>query len=158
MKLFLSKLWKILHLPKNLQLFIMRFLQNQFLIGVTGIIFNDKNEILLFKHVYRGHAWSLPGGYMKAGEHPSDGLEREIFEESGLVVSADEVLQTRTDRNTARLDICYVGALIGGDFKPTYEVSEYGFFTKDTFPLLRNNQLFLIEKAIKHRVLKGINI
>lgn len=153
MKLILSKLWKILCLPKSLQLFIMRFFQDQFLIGVTGIIFNDKNEVLLFKHVYRGHAWSLPGGYMKSGEHPSEGLEREIFEESGLVVSADKMLQMRTDRNTARLDICYVGAHIGGDFERSHEVSKFGFFKQDAFPLLRKNQLFLIDKAIRLRAL-----
>jgi len=153
MKLLLSKLWKILCFPKKFQLIIMRVLQDQFLIGVTGIIFNDKNEILLFKHVYRGHAWSLPGGYIKAGEHPSEGLEREIFEESSLVVSADDVLRTRTDRTTARLDICYIGVLIGGDFKPTHEVSEFGFFSQDTFPLLRKNQLFLIDKAVKLKAL-----
>ena len=133
-----------------MQLFTMRFLQDQFLVGVTGIIFNDKNEILLFKHTYRTHSWSLPGGYLKAGEHPSEGLEREIKEESGFVVSVDESLKTRTDRETARLDLCYVGVLIGGDFKTTHEVSEYGFFNQDNLPLLRKNQVFLIDQAIKY--------
>lgn len=152
MKLLLSKIWKALRLPKGMQLLTMRFLQDQFLVGVTGIIFNDKNEILLFKHVYRAHAWSLPGGYLKAGEHPREGLEREILEESGLVVSADSVLKTRTDRDTARLDICYVGTFIGGEFTPTYEVTEYGFFSPDKFPLLRNNQTFLIDQALRQRL------
>lgn len=154
MKLFLAKLWKALHLPKGLQLLIMRFFQDQFLIGVTGIIFNDNNEILLFRHVYRAHAWSLPGGYLKAGDHPQEGLEREILEESGLVVSADELLKTRTDRDSARLDICYIGQLIGGDFKPSYEVAEYGFFAPDKFPLLRKNQIFLIDQALRQKNLQ----
>ena len=149
MKKILAKIYKALHLTKKMQLLTMRFLQDQFLVGVTGIIFNDKNEILLFKHTYRTHAWSLPGGYLKAGEHPSEGLEREIKEESGFVVSVDESLKTRTDRETARLDLCYVGVLIGGDFKPTHEVSEYGFFTQDKLPLLRKNQLFLIDEALR---------
>ena len=151
MKTLLTKLWKALHLPKGLQLLIMRFFQDQFLVGVTGIIFNDKNEILLFKHTYRSHAWSLPGGYMKAGEHPRETLEREIKEESGLVVSMDESLKTRTDRGSARLDMCYIGVLIGGEFSATHEVSEYGFFTQDKLPLLRKNQLFLIDEALKQR-------
>jgi len=150
-KTLLTKLWKALHLPKGLQLLIMRFFQDQFLVGVTGIIFNDKNEILLFKHVYRSHAWSLPGGYMKAGEHPRETLEREVKEESGLIISMDESLKTRTDRLTARLDMCYIGVLIGGDFKQTHEVSEYGFFTQDKLPLLRKNQLFLIDEALKQK-------
>ena len=151
MKLLLAKLWKLLCLPKNLQLFAMRRLQDQFLVGVTGVIFNEKNEVLLFKHVYRAHQWSLPGGYMKAGEHPREGVEREIFEESGLVVSADELLKTRTDRDSARLDICCVGVFIGGDFKPTHEVTQYGFFSQDALPLLRKNQILLIDTALKQR-------
>lgn len=152
MKTLLAKIWKFLRLPKGIQLLIMRIFQDQFLVGVTGIIFNDKNEILLFKHSYRSHSWSLPGGYLKSGEHPREGLEREIKEESGLVVSVDESLKTRTDRDTARLDMCYTGVLIGGDFQPTHEVSEYGFFTQDKLPLLRKNQLFLIDTALKERV------
>ncbi|MDO8488005.1 MAG: NUDIX domain-containing protein [bacterium] len=151
MKSLLSKFYKALHLPKGLQLLVMRFFQDQFLVGVTGIIFNDQNEILLFKHTYRSHAWSLPGGYLKSGEHPREALEREIKEESGLVVSADESLKTRTDRDTARLDMCYVGVLIGGDFTPTHEVSEYGFFAQDKLPLLRKNQVFLVDEALKQR-------
>ena len=151
MKTFLAKLWKALHLPKGLQLLVMRFFQDQFLVGVTGIIFNDKNEVLLFRHTYRLHAWSLPGGYLKSGEHPREALEREIKEESGLVVSVDESLKTRTDRDTARLDMCYTGVLIGGDFTPSHEVSEYGFFTQDKLPLLRKNQVFLIDEALKQR-------
>lgn len=149
MKILLAKMWKALGLPKGMQLKVMRFLQDEFLVGVTGIIFNENKEILLFKHSYRAHAWSLPGGYLKAGEHPSEGLEREIFEESGLVVSADAEMKTRTDREVARIDLCYTGVLIGGEFTPSAEVLEYGFFTKDTLPLLRKNQLFLIEEATR---------
>jgi ADP-ribose pyrophosphatase YjhB (NUDIX family) len=148
-KKILAILWKALRLPKNIQLFVMRLFQDQFLVGVTGIIFNEKNEVLLFKHSYRTHSWSLPGGYMSAGEHPQEALEREIFEESSLVVSVDEAIKTRTDRSEARLDICYKGVLIGGDFKPTHEVTEYGFFNKNNLPLLRENQLFLIYEAME---------
>lgn len=151
MKSILTKVWKILHMPKGIQLFIMRFFQDQFLVGVTGIIFNEKSEVLLFKHIYRAHSWSLPGGYLKAGEHPIEGLEREIKEESGLVVSVDDSLKTRTDRGSARLDICYTGVLIGGEFVPTHEVSEYGFFTIENSPLLRKNQVFLIDEALRLR-------
>src|SRR3989339_1933692 len=149
MKSFFARLWKLLNLPKGVQLFFMRLFQNQFLVGVTGVIFNEKKEVLLFKHTYRQHPWSLPGGYLKSGEHPKEALEREIKEESNLVVSVDESLKTRTDRETARLDLCYTGIFIGGDFAPTHEVSEYGFFAQDKLPLLRKNQVFLINEVLK---------
>jgi len=150
-KSLFGKIWKAFNLPKGVQLSFMRLFQNTFLVGVTGIIFNEKNEVLLFNHTYRQHAWSLPGGYMKSGEHPSEALEREIKEESGLVVSVDAPLSTRTDRKSARLDICYTGVFIGGEFTPTKEVSEYGFFSQDTMPLLRSNQVFLIEEALQRK-------
>ncbi len=154
MKSLLAKIWKILNLPKGVQLFFMRLFQNQFLVGVTGVIFNEKNEVLLFNHTYRQHAWSLPGGYLKSGEHPAEALEREIKEESGLVVSVDAPLKTRTDRNGSRLDMCYTGLFIGGEFTPSQEVSAYGFFSQDKMPLLRSNQVVLIDKAMHQKSAK----
>lgn len=148
----LSKLWQKLKLPTGIQLFIMRRLNDQFLIGVTGIFFNSKGEILLFKHSYRGNNnWSLPGGYIKRGEHPKEGLEREILEESGLIVSADERLKIRTDRESPRLDITYSGVFIGGNFKSSKEVIKAKFFAFDSLPILPNDQLVFILKAVAAR-------
>ncbi len=147
----LAKIWRLLHLPKGVQLFVMRIFQDQFLIGVTGIIFDDKNEILLFKHSYRQTQWGLPGGYIKAKEHPQEALEREIEEESGLIVSVDEELKIRTDREQARVDICFVGKLMGGEFRKSSEVSEARFFTFNNLPLLSKNQLFLIEQTLSQK-------
>lgn len=152
MKNPLATLWRYLHLSKNIQLKIMGLIQDRFLVGVTGIIFNDKNEVLLFKHTYRGNSWSLPGGYLKGKEHPKEGLEREIKEESNLVVSADERIKIRTDRETARLDISYTGVFIGGEFKPSHEVSEAKFFAFDKIPIIRKDQLLFIEMALRKKV------
>ena len=129
----------------------MRFLQDQFLVGTTGVFFNDKNEVLLLKHTYREISWSLPGGYLKAGEHPEEGLEREIKEESGLVVSADRQFKTQTDRDSARLDISFVGKFIGGEFKRSKEVSDFGFFSFDNLPIIMPKQLYLIQQILEHK-------
>lgn len=149
----LAKIWRILRLPKAIQLFVMRIFQDQFLIGVVGIIFNEKNEILVFKHTYRQTEWSLPGGYIKAKEHPQEALEREIEEESGLVVSVDEELKIRTDRESARIEICFAGKLMGGEFRKSSEVSEAGFFSFNNLPLLSKKQLLLIEQVLYQKKL-----
>ena len=128
---------------------VMRHLNDQFLVGVTGIIFNEKKQILLFHHTYRTVQWSLPGGYLKAKEHPKEGLEREVKEESGLTISADTRLRIRTDRDTARLDIVYIGLFIGGTFSPSAEVTKAEFFTFEDLPLISKDQLFLIQEALK---------
>jgi ADP-ribose pyrophosphatase YjhB (NUDIX family) len=128
----------------------MRRVNDQFLIGVTGIFLDKKNRILLIKHTYRGDgSWSLPGGYLKAGEHPKEGLEREVQEESGLIVSADERLKIRTDRNTARLDITYMGTYFGGVFKRSKEVKSAKLFSFDNLPFLPPDQITFINEALK---------
>lgn len=151
MKGLLLKLWKKLNFSKHFQLNIIRLFQDQFLVGVTGLIFNKNNEILLFKHTYRQRAWSLPGGYMNQKEHPKEALMREIKEESGYTVSIDWRMKVRTDRETARLDIPYIGTYIGGEFVPSEEVSEARFCSLQNLPPIRRDQLFLIESALEQR-------
>ena len=151
MKELLSKLWRFLSLPKNLQLYIMRLTQNEFLIGVTGVILNANNEVLICKHNYRQIKWSLPGGYIKGREHPKEGLAREIEEETGFIVRIGKQLRIRTDRETARLDISFAGSYIGGEFRPSHEVSEARFFSFENLPVLSQNQLLLIKEVLQRQ-------
>ncbi len=145
----LAKTWKKLALPKSVQLAAMRATQDEFLIGVTGVILNDKNEILLCKHSYRGKTgWSLPGGYIKSKEHPKEALAREIEEETGLIVRVSEQYNLRTDREAARIDISLVGEFIGGEFRKSHEVSEAKFFAFQDLPELMQSQLVLIRNVL----------
>lgn len=156
MKTTLAKIWRALSLPKGIQLSVMRIFQDQFLVGVSGIIFNEKDEVLLFKHTYRQKQWSLPGGYIKSKEHPFEALEREIAEESGLVVSAEEQLKIRTDRESSRLEVIVVGTHIGGEFKPSAEVSEFGFFSLENLPNISKSQLILIDHVLHNKTLHAV--
>lgn len=148
----LTEIWRVFAFPKRLQLAIMRLTQDEFLIGVTGVILNLNNEILVCKHTYRqGPAWSLPGGYIKGKESPKEGLMREVEEETGFIVRIDEEMRIRTDRSTARLDISFIGRFIGGTFRPSDEVSEAGFFSFDNLPALSQNQLMLIKEVLDRK-------
>lgn len=152
MKDQLGKLWRLLSLPKKLQLLIMRVTQNEFLIGVTGVILNENKQVLICKHTYRQTKWSLPGGYIKSREHPKEGLAREIEEETGFIVRIGNQLRIRTDRETARLDISFVGYYVGVEFRPSHEVSEAGFFSFENLPLISKNQLLLIKEVLVNKV------
>lgn len=151
MKPVLASIWRALRLPTSLQLRIMRAVNDEFLVGLTGIIFNKNGEVLIVKHTYRNLPWSLPGGYLKAREHPIEGLEREIEEETGFVVAIDEPLRIRTDRQEGRLDLCYIGTFIGGEFKQSDEVSAYGFFGLESLPAISRDQLLSIQEASEQR-------
>ena len=55
-------------------------------LGVGGIVFNNKKQILL---IQRNQApamgfWSIPGGKLEAGESLAEACQREIKEETGL--------------------------------------------------------------------------
>jgi ADP-ribose pyrophosphatase YjhB (NUDIX family) len=146
---FLLKIYKKLNLSKNFQVYIQRFLNDQFLIGVTGVIFNEKDEVLLFKHTYRKTSWSLPGGYLKGGEHPKAGLAREIKEESGFKVNIIKIIATTEDEDAARLDMSYYGKFAEGIFRKSSEVSEYKFFPISKLPKLISNQYEQINEGYK---------
>jgi 8-oxo-dGTP diphosphatase len=60
--------------------------------AATGLITaTGTDHVLLVKPVYRDD-WSLPGGYVEAGEFPHDACARELHEELGLTVKPDTLL------------------------------------------------------------------
>lgn len=61
---------------------------------------NDNNDpLLLLRHdgdrEYPGGYWCLPGGKRDPDESPKEAAEREVFEETGLLVECEELLATR---------------------------------------------------------------
>jgi len=145
----LLRLWHRLDLAKNSQIKILRTINDQFLIGVTGVIFNAEQEVLLVKHSYRRVPWSLPGGYLQAGEHPKEGLKREIYEETHFTVRIEKIIKTQHDEETARLDMCYIGTFEKGTFKKSHEVIDAGFFALNELPPLIDDQYKQIALAGK---------
>ncbi|MBW6440808.1 NUDIX hydrolase [Patescibacteria group bacterium] len=56
----------------------------------SGLIYNDKNQILLAQHTPEfgeGHYWYIPGGTANKGENAIDALRREIKEETNIDIS-----------------------------------------------------------------------
>src|SRR5262245_66340916 len=53
------------------------------LTGLTGVVLNDREEILLVRRADNDR-WSLIGGILEPGERPAIGLVREIQEETAV--------------------------------------------------------------------------
>jgi 8-oxo-dGTP diphosphatase len=63
------------------------------IVGVGAIILREAKVLLVRRAAepLRGQ-WSLPGGMLELGETLRQGVEREVLEETGLIVEAKEVL------------------------------------------------------------------
>lgn len=59
--------------------------------GASGIVINDKNEILLQLRSDL-NIWGLPGGGMEPGEEPAEAVIREVYEETGVQVLPEHIV------------------------------------------------------------------
>jgi 8-oxo-dGTP diphosphatase len=139
-------LWKRLPIPKRWRSKIMWHTNDRFLVAVLGLILNEKKEILLLHHTYRTEPWGVPSGWLEY-EDPLKGLEREIYEETGLTVSETTVLNVKYAPNPHRMDIYCVGKVTGGEFKKSAEISQHGFFNIGNLPegLSRYQRGFIVD-------------
>jgi len=51
--------------------------------GVKCVL-TDGERVLLVRHTYGDRRWDLPGGTLRSGEDPEEGVRREMAEELGL--------------------------------------------------------------------------
>jgi 8-oxo-dGTP diphosphatase len=123
--------------PPLIKRLFVRFASASFLVGVLGIVLDKEGRVLLFKHTYRPFApWGLPSGMLKPKESPAEAIEREIREETGLLVEVVEVLEVRSGSRPQRLDIWLRCRSRGGSAIPSAEVDEARFFDLDSLPPL----------------------
>ena len=65
------------------------------LVGIGAVVVDDHGRVLLIKRgtePMQGH-WSLPGGLLELGETLRDGVKREVFEETGLFVEPEAIVE-----------------------------------------------------------------
>ena len=63
--------------------------------GALGVIVGRDGRILIAQHLTRpDEPWGLPGGWLRRGEPPEDGLTREIGEELGIAVTVQRYVRS----------------------------------------------------------------
>lgn len=60
-------------------------------IGAAAILTDSEGRVLLVKHSYGKLNWDLPGGKAEANESAQETAQREVLEETGLIVKAGEL-------------------------------------------------------------------
>jgi 8-oxo-dGTP diphosphatase len=83
--------------------------------------------------------WTLPAGFVDAGEDPARAAERECLEETGLRVKVKDLLDVLSGQEHPRgahILIVYRAEILGGKLSPGDDVDQVGFFLPGELPPL----------------------
>lgn len=108
-------------------------------IGCSAFVFDSKREkVLLIQRADDGK-WAVPGGGMMPGENFSEACEREVFEETGLIVSVKRLLSVYTsphrlltypDGNKWQaVNLHFETEIVSGNLTANEEAKSFGFFS-----------------------------
>ena len=107
----------------------------------VGVLIERDGSVLLVRRAVdpqRGK-WTLPAGFVDAGEDPKQAAERECREETGLAVRATDLLDVLAGQEHPRgahIIIFYRGEVLGGTLQAEDDVDRAGFFSPDALPPL----------------------
>jgi ADP-ribose pyrophosphatase YjhB (NUDIX family) len=106
----------------------------------AGALIVDQGKLLLVKRAtepFKGY-WDIPGGFLEAGEHPEPGVQREIFEETGLHIQLDQFLGIFMDvyytSGDPTLNIFYVASVVGGEARAGSDATQVQWFDLGALP------------------------
>ena len=145
---WLLRVW--IRLPSGLRKIYLRLRYAHFAVGVAALIRDERGRVLLVRRTYsREEPWALPGGWVEGRDQPERGLERELFEETGLSFRAGPVLAVQ--RAGFAVVLLLAAELVDGssmaDFRPSAEVSAVSWFEPAQVAQLSPTNGRLLRKA-----------
>ena len=108
----------------------------------SALVLDDEGRVLLGRRAHDPDAgkWDVLGGFLEEGEHPLDGLRRELKEETGLEIEPLEFFCATIDTYPygpsaeTTLNLIWTARVTGGTPEPADDVSELRFFRADELP------------------------
>ncbi len=110
--------------------------------AVSALVVDDADRMLLARRAHEPDAglWDVLGGFLEEGEHPLDGLRRELLEETGAEVEPREFLGAYLDtygdgpEAASVLNLVWEARLVAGEPTPADDVAELRWFQRDEPP------------------------
>lgn len=107
----------------------------------SAVLVEQDGKILLVRRALDPEKgkWTLPAGFIDAGEDPARAAERECLEETGLRVQVKElltVLYGQEHPHGAHIIIFYRAELVSGSLRPGDDVDAVEFFPRHQLPPL----------------------
>jgi 8-oxo-dGTP diphosphatase len=137
----LARFWH--GLGGRLQWRLLWLTQARFMVGVAGVVRDDRGHVLLLRHRFWPEGtWGLPGGYAHVAERLEETLARELREETGYRIEEQRLLRVNSGYRM-RVEVVYTARLAGGAAHlDEREVLAAGLFSPDALPdgLLRDHR------------------
>jgi 8-oxo-dGTP diphosphatase len=107
----------------------------------VAVLVEQEDKVLLVRRVndpYRG-LWTLPAGFLDAGEDPVAAAVRECLEETNLqirIVKLLDVVAGQEHPRGAHILIVYQGEILSGKSVAGDDADQVGFFSRQALPPL----------------------
>jgi ADP-ribose pyrophosphatase YjhB (NUDIX family) len=104
-RLYTAALVAFRRLPAPARRALVRAGTPSFTVGAVCVL-EHEGAVLVLRQPHR-LGWSLPGGLLDRGEDPQTGVQREVREETGLVVEVGLPVVTQVNAALRRVDVVY---------------------------------------------------
>jgi ADP-ribose pyrophosphatase YjhB (NUDIX family) len=104
----------------------------------VGVVAHRRGRLLLVQRNHEPHLgeWSVPSGFIDAGEPLEEGAVRETKEETGLDVRIERLLGAYSHAGERVIFIAYAARVVGGRIEVGAECQDVRFFAPDALPPL----------------------
>jgi ADP-ribose pyrophosphatase YjhB (NUDIX family) len=130
----------------------------------AAVLVEQAGRVLLARRVSEPHSglWTLPAGFVDAGEDPALAAARECREETGLQVRVTRLLDViygQEHPRGAHIFILYQAEVLGGTLTAADDVDAVGFFAYDDLPPLafQTTQRILYHQKYQNEKPHGTN-
>ena len=97
-------------------------------VSVTGVVFRDDGRVLAIQREDDGR-WVPPGGVLELDETPADGVTREVLEETGIKVRAEQLTGVYKNMKLGVVTLAFRCRMIVGHSHPTDEAKQVAWLT-----------------------------
>jgi 8-oxo-dGTP diphosphatase len=122
-------------------------------LGAFAIIRNLSGRILCVRQAYAPMNWTTPGGRVNPDESPVQTVVREVLEETGFVVTAQQLIGIYEKRYCSDTVLSFLCDVVDDvRWAPTEEIASKGFFSPEALPTpMAYNTLLRIRDAVEGR-------
>jgi ADP-ribose pyrophosphatase YjhB (NUDIX family) len=100
-------------------------------VSVTGVVFRDDGRVLAIQRDDDAR-WVPPGGVLELDETPPEGVTREVLEETGIKVHADQLTGVYKNMKLGVVTLAFRCSVIDGHHPhPTDEAKQVAWLTVD---------------------------